>query len=285
MTELNEDWPTLKERYQKIIRSYQANDLSHAYSTLQHKYHEVVKALNQQIEKNTRLVEQLNKQENKLNSLQDTLTEKESLISKEIIESHVIDSLIFHIKAFNQLITILSHSDLESHLKEVEWIMSETTEKKTDSTEEATHPVNHERIDNEGNDSEDIPRPFNFQDLQSYQTAYLIPIKKEHQNQPITTPRFYYDKKKILEKLKEKQLKKILEDYPTEKSSTQSNGHETSQKIAQPEPSELIKPTTENEPTQAHIEQEFFTEEKIKMEKPIHLLLRKLRDLFGITHD
>ncbi|MBM7543122.1 hypothetical protein [Amphibacillus cookii] len=282
MKDVNEDWPTLKERYQKIIRSYQANDLSHAYSTLQHKYHEVVKALNQQIEKNTQLVEQLNKQENKMNSLQDTLKEKESLITKEIIESHVIDSLIFHIKAFNQLITILSHSDLESHLKEVEWIMFETTEKKTDSTEEATHPVNHDEIiDNEGNGNKETPKLFNFQDLQSYQNAYLLPIKKEQQNQAVTTPRFYYNKKKVLEKLKEKQMKKILEDYPIEKPLNQSNNQEPSQQIAQPEAPE---PTTENEPTQTNIDQESFTEEKIKIEKPFHLILRKLRDLFGITH-
>ncbi len=247
MFQLTEDWIAQQERYEKLIKSYQMNDLTKEYLALKQAYQLLLTEYETLKRENDSLTDQLRKKSIDLEQLQ----KSEIAHSKQIeagLNLHVIETLLFHIQAFEQLFDLLCQLDYEISLKEVDWAMSEENKSNHNETKPDVNLTN-EKSSSEADpmNEQELPRRFNFKDLKSYQKAYILPEPKEDTQHQLKMPQVYYDKKKVLMKLKEKQLQRLLHskllqsvaDSDQAKDEAITNQHEPKQKSDPQKPADI----------------------------------------------
>ncbi|SEN86093.1 hypothetical protein SAMN04488134_102117 [Amphibacillus marinus] len=244
----NQDWRMQQQRYERIIKSYQLNDLSDAYSSLQESYQSVVRQLNKYMDKQKQLEDTLAMKEVELNTLKQQRSDLANPIDT-LVEEQLSNLFIYHIETFEQLLELFVNSQQHT-LKEVDTTMSDDVQ-----PDQAKQLGQGKVREAEQVTLNEEPKRFNFNDLKSYQSAYIVPDRKETQSNSLRSPQIYLDKKKVLMKLKEKQLQRLLDEAEAlhqltkrKEQVTNEEGTESTQK--EEHPSELTSTTEEAIPVE-----------------------------------
>lgn len=212
----DDEWITQQKRYEKLIKSYQANDLSNEYVQLKEEKEAIKEKLTLQTAENIQLTEELDRKEKELHQLHKVLDSEKLVRNEEIImflENFLVEELLQHLQSIDHLIEGISILEQQPSKKEVIHTMS--TNNSIDNvertiTEQAPRSLSLRKNKNNNEDTDDRkPRPFQFQDLQSYDSAYILPEPAQNSSSKLTPKPLYYDKKLLLKKLKEKQREKI----------------------------------------------------------------------------
>lgn len=195
----DEQWFERQKRYEKLIRSYQQNDLSREYEKLEKKLKRTNAKLNQKLDENIQLYWELADKEKEIDRLKKELKSiREYFSDREIFnycEYLILIVLLQHFQSFNDLNTDFFIG--ENHQEEKEWHQTMNDNKKI---KEQTTETNSQRVDKlQKEDPKNIKRTFHYSDLQSYDSAYLLPKSKQQKNS-----QQHFDKKIVRKKLKEK---------------------------------------------------------------------------------
>ncbi|SDC11088.1 hypothetical protein SAMN05421734_104164 [Pelagirhabdus alkalitolerans] len=207
---------------QPLTNSMTKRQLIHAYQLLKYQYHSVSNNLRHQIEENKQLVEQLNYHRNKINSIKKRLEEKEKILNQMTDKTNLLNTaLIKHTEDCQSLVSMLSQLKLISHSEEVEYNMSKILSTKEDPNISKTPEV---ESDEHKIEDHPAPNPFTFQDLKSYKSVTLLPIKNEKKNINFS-PYLYERRKHLIKQLKNRKPKNDV-DTRTE-SQTQTSEQST----------------------------------------------------------
>ncbi|MCZ0702762.1 hypothetical protein J2T56_001096 [Natronobacillus azotifigens] len=196
----NEQWFEQQKRYEKLIRSYQKNDMSKAYEKLEEELKRINDRLTQKSDENIQLYWELAEKEKEIHLLKEEIEGiKENSSNQESFnycEYILLIALLHYFQSVDYSNSDFSTVEENQTEKELLQTMNEDLKKKGEITES-----NKTRIDKQQQTEDSTPtkRTFNYRDLQSYDSAYLLPKPKKQ-----TNSQQLFDKKSIRKKLEKK---------------------------------------------------------------------------------